>query len=87
MPHFYWKTIIFSVCATILTELRLNLLRFKNPDGTDWLVDVALGSLIIGIIINEKLGERWTDNEKLLMLAGFIVTAIVVAILDLRVFG
>lgn len=74
MPKIYAKTILLAVFVTVLTLLRLNLLRF-SLFVPGYVLDILMMSSIVAIIINEKLtrGERWHKAHYALLLIVFIL--------------
>lgn len=88
MPHIYLKTIGLVVLETVLLLVRLGqaaaffhipvLANTKIMEGIMAIpgaaLDVALVTIAIAVIINEKLGERWGAGAYALLLFGFIVT-------------
>lgn len=89
MPHIYFKTIGLVSFETVLLLIRVgqvvvlffHVSIFANETlmaliiaipGT--LLDIALVTIAIAIIINEKLGERWSVSAYALLFAGFVAT-------------
>lgn len=83
MPHIYFKTIGMTIAALFLFLIRFNLLTetvttstaFIPPILLDWLIV----NLIFGILINEKLGERWGFGHYVLMFLAIIATTAIIA--------
>lgn len=72
MAKIYLKTIILVVFLVIMILLRLHLLAydFTLPDIVS---DVSICTIIVAIIINEKLtkGEHWGIGHRLALVLAF----------------
>lgn len=68
MAKIYFKTILMTAAFAFLLFLRLKLLNI-SVDLPNPFLEFILASLVVAIIINEKLtkGEHWTKGHMLLL--------------------
>ncbi|VVB51589.1 Uncharacterised protein [uncultured archaeon] len=85
MPHIYFKTIGMTIAALFLFLLRFNLLTDTVAKYTAFIPAVALDwcmlTLVFGVLINEKMGERWGIGHYVLMFLALILTTIIIGFL------
>ncbi len=81
MPKIYVKTILLTIAAVVLVELRLNLLTFNFNTVPKAAYDTLIYTCILTIIINEKFtkSEHWNTINYL----AFLVLAFAGAIIRL----